>query len=80
MLSTASTIYVVLGGLGNINGTLISTVVLFLLPQLLRGLQDYRMLIYAVILILIMLITNNEAMKTRMGAFRRKKSKVKNPE
>ena len=72
--------YVVLGGLGNINGTLISTVVLFLLPQLLRGLQDYRMLIYAVILILIMLITNNEAMKTRMGAFRRKKSKVKNPE
>ena len=73
-------VYVVLGGLGNINGTLISTVVLFLLPQLLRGLQDYRMLIYAVILILIMLITNNEAMKTRMGAFRRKKSKVKNPE
>ena len=73
-------VYVVLGGLGNINGTLISTVVLFLLPQLLRGLQDYRMLIYAVILILIMLITNYEAMKTRMGAFRRKKSKVKNPE
>ena len=73
-------VYVVLGGLGNIYGTLISTVVLFLLPQLLRGLQDYRMLIYAVILILIMLITNNEAMKTRMGAFRRKKSKVKNPE
>ena len=49
---------------------------LFLLPQLLRGLQDYRMLIYAVILILIMLITNNEAMKTRMESFRRKKSKV----
>ena len=69
-------VYVVLGGLGNINGTLISTVVLFLLPQLLRGLQDYRMLIYAVILILIMLITNNEAMKTRMESFRRKKSKV----
>ena len=66
-------VYVVLGGLGNINGTLISTVVLFLLPQLLRGLQDYRMLIYAVILILIMLITNNEAMKTRMESFRRKK-------
>ncbi len=73
-------VYVVLGGLGNINGTLISTVVLFLLPQLLRGLQDYRMLIYAVILILIMLITNNEAMKTRLESFRRKKSEVKKPE
>lgn len=66
-------VYVVLGGLGNINGTLISTVVLFLLPQLLRGLQDYRMLIYAVILIVIMLVTNNEFLKTKAAAFRRKK-------
>ena len=66
-------VYVVLGGLGNINGTLISTVVLFLLPQLLRGLQDYRMLIYAVILIVIMLVTNNEFLRTKASAFRRKK-------
>ena len=47
---------------------------LFLLPQLLRGLQDFRMLIYAVILILIMLITNNEFLRNRMQAFRRKKA------
>ena len=67
-------VYVMLGGLGNINGTLISTVVLFLLPQLLRGLQDYRMLIYAVILILIMLVTNNEFLKTKASALRRKKA------
>ena len=53
-------VYVVLGGLGNITGTIISTIVLYLLPELLRGLADYRMLIYAVILILIMLITNNK--------------------
>ena len=67
-------VYVVLGGLGNINGTLIATVVLFLLPQLLRGLQDYRMLIYAVILILIMLVTNNEYLKTKFSVLRRKKA------
>ena len=67
-------VYVVLGGLGNINGTLIATVVLFLLPQLLRGLQDYRMLIYAVILIVIMLVTNNNVLKTKMGSLRRKKA------
>ena len=67
-------VYVVLGGLGNFNGTLISTVVLFLLPQLLRGLQDYRMLIYAVILILIMLISNNEKLRTRVAGMRRKKA------
>ena len=67
-------VYGVLGGLGNINGTLIATVVLFLLPQLLRGLQDYRMLIYAVILILIMLVTNNEYLKTKFSVLRRKKA------
>mgnify|MGYP002861119790 CR=1 FL=1 len=68
-------VYVVLGGLGNFNGTLISTVVLFLLPQLLRGLQDYRMLIYALILIAIMLITNNDFLKTKAASLRGKKEK-----
>ena len=64
----------VLGGLGNFNGTLIATVILFLLPQLLRGLQDYRMLIYAVVLILIMLITNNEFLRTKAASLRKKKA------
>ncbi len=58
-------VYVVLGGLGNMTGTIISTVVLILLPELLRSLQDYRMLIYAVVLILIMLVTNNEWLRTK---------------
>ena len=39
--------------------------VLILLPELLRSLQDYRMLIYAVVLILIMLVTNNEWLMTK---------------
>ena len=65
--------YVVLGGLGNMTGTIISTVVLILLPELLRSLQDYRMLIYAVVLIMIMLVTNNEWLKTKWkGLFARK--------
>ncbi len=59
-------VYVVLGGLGNMNGTIIATVILVLLPELLRSMQDYRMLIYAVVLIVIMLLTNNENMKTRI--------------
>lgn len=62
-------VYVVLGGLGNMTGTVISTVVLVLLPELLRALNDYRMLIYAVVLILIMLITNNEWMKGKWKQF-----------
>ncbi len=52
-------VYVVLGGLGNMLGTLISTTVLVMLPQLLRFLSDYRMLIYAILLIVIMILTNN---------------------
>ena len=48
-------VFVVLGGIGNIRGSVISAVVLTLLPELLRGFSDYRMLIYAVVLIVMML-------------------------
>jgi len=48
-------VFVVLGGIGNIRGSIISAVILTLLPELLRGLRDYRMLIYAVVLIAMML-------------------------
>ena len=63
-------VYVVLGGLGNMTGTMIATVVLVLLPELLRSMQDYRMLIYAILLIVIMLLTNNEALKVKLQQFR----------
>ncbi len=52
-------LYVVLGGLGNIWGSVIAAAVLYILPEALREFADYRMLIYAIILILVMLITNN---------------------
>ncbi|MDD2973250.1 MAG: branched-chain amino acid ABC transporter permease [Lachnospiraceae bacterium] len=48
-------VFVVLGGIGNIRGSIISAVILTLLPELLRGLNDYRMLIYAIVLIVMML-------------------------
>lgn len=48
-------VFVVLGGIGNIRGSVISAVLLTLLPELLRGLNNYRMLIYAIVLILMML-------------------------
>lgn len=48
-------VFVVLGGMGNIRGSIISAVVLTLLPELLRGLSDYRMLIYSVVLIVMMI-------------------------
>uniref|UniRef100_UPI0025E4E31C branched-chain amino acid ABC transporter permease n=1 Tax=uncultured Intestinimonas sp. TaxID=1689265 RepID=UPI0025E4E31C len=52
-------VYVVLGGLGNMWGSILATVVLYVLPEALREFSDYRMLVYAIVLILVMLITNN---------------------
>ena len=63
-------VYVVLGGIGNIRGSVISAVILVLLPELMRELNDYRMLIYSVVLIGIMLF--NWAPKAKL--FREKYS------
>ena len=57
-------VYVVLGGLGNIWGSIVATVVLYVLPEALRQLSDYRMLVYAIVLILVMLATNNPQVRT----------------
>ncbi|MCR4856112.1 MAG: branched-chain amino acid ABC transporter permease [Erysipelotrichaceae bacterium] len=56
-------VYVVFGGLGNINGTIVATTVLYILPEMLRSLQDYRMLIYAVVLIVVMQLTNSSKLR-----------------
>ena len=56
-------VFVVLGGLGNMWGSIIAATVLTILPQVLRAVDDYRMLIYAIILILVMLLTNNAMLK-----------------
>ena len=57
-------VYVVLGGLGNIWGSIVATVVLYVLPEALRQFSDYRMLVYAIVLILVMLATNNPQVRT----------------
>ena len=56
-------VMVVLGGMGSILGSVISAVILTLLPELLRFMQDYRMLIYAVVLIIIMILNSSESFK-----------------
>ena len=51
-------VYVVLGGIGSIRGSVIATVILYLPPEMLRGLSNYRMLMYAIVLILAMLFNS----------------------
>ena len=58
-------VFVVLGGLGNIWGSIIAAALLTVLPELLRAVNDYRMLIYAILLI-VMMIFNNSGIKTRL--------------
>lgn len=57
-------VFVVLGGIGNLRGSIIAAALLTVLPELLREFQDYRMLVYAIVLIMVMLITNNEKAMT----------------
>ena len=52
-------VFVVLGGIGNIPGSIVSATALTILPEKLRFLQNYRMLAYAILLILVMLLSNN---------------------
>lgn len=58
-------VFVVLGGLGNIWGSIIAAALLTVLPELLRSMNDYRMLIYAVLLI-VMMIFNNSGLKKNL--------------
>ena len=56
-------VFVVLGGIGNIRGSVIAAALLTILPEMLRAFSDYRMLVYAIVLILVMLVTNNPTMR-----------------
>lgn len=63
-------VFVVLGGIGSIRGSVIAAVVLTLIPELLRDtIGEYRMLFYAIILIAMMLITSNSTLKGRISAY-----------
>lgn len=58
-------VFVVLGGLGNMRGSIIAATVLYILPETwLRQFSDYRMLLYAVVLIVTMLVTNTSKVRS----------------
>ena len=77
-------IMVVLGGMGSITGSIVAAIVLTLLPELLRGFSEYRMLIYSVILFCVMLVKpsgllgQHELSLTKiLNKFRGKKAETK---
>lgn len=58
-------VIVVLGGLGSFTGSAIGAIVLTILPEMLRGFNDYRMFIYAVMLILMMMFRPSGLLGTK---------------
>ena len=81
-MSITILVFVVLGGIGSIRGSMISAVILTMLPEMLRSLDEYRMLIYAVVLIAAMILTwSPKAIELReryspMKLLRRKEKEV----
>ena len=67
-------VFVVLGGMGNILGSVVSATVLYVLPEAMRELEDYRMLLYAVVLIIVMLFTWSPKVKDKMAVLTAKVS------
>jgi len=72
---------VVFGGLGSMSGCLIGTTILTLVTELFRPISQYRMLIYGLVLVIIMVVrpegimgTNELTFSYIKGLFHRKKS------
>lgn len=61
-------VMVVFGGMGSMVGSVVSATVLTALPELLREFSDYRMLVYSILLILIMIFGNSP----KLEPFKRK--------
>ena len=47
---------VILGGMGNTVGVILAAILLTLLPEFLRPIAEFRMVIYSALLILLMLV------------------------
>ena len=62
-------VFVVLGSIGNIWGGMIAAALLTVLPEALRQFADYRMLTYAIVLIVVMICTYNPTIKARVTNF-----------
>ena len=62
---------VVLGGMGSISGSLLAAIVLTLLPEVLRPVKDYRMVLYSLMLIVLMITRPQGLLGARELSWRR---------
>ncbi|WP_295338995.1 branched-chain amino acid ABC transporter permease [Subdoligranulum variabile] len=72
-------VFVVLGGIGNLRGSVIAAAILTVLPEMLRSMNDYRMLIYAIVLIVVMIFNQSPqmvALRNKLTARFRKENRT----
>ncbi|MCH5287752.1 MAG: branched-chain amino acid ABC transporter permease [Christensenellaceae bacterium] len=69
-------VFVVLGGIGSIRGSVIAATLLTILPEVLRGFGDYRMLVYAIVLIVVMITTNSPLLLSLLNRVRPQKAGI----
>jgi branched-chain amino acid transport system permease protein len=62
---------VVLGGMGSLSGSVLAAIILTLLPEVLRPVKDYRMVIYSLMLIVLMITRPQGLFGDRELDFRR---------
>lgn len=62
---------VVLGGMGSVSGAVLAAIVLTLLPEVLRPVKEYRMVLYALMLIVLMIVRPQGLFGSREISFAR---------
>ena len=62
---------VVLGGMGSISGSMLAAIILTMLPEVLRPVKDYRMVIYSLMLIILMIARPQGLLGNRELSLRR---------
>ncbi len=60
---------VLLGGMGSPWGTVVAATLLILLPEKLQAIQEYRFLLYAIVVILILLFKPQEILPRGLRAY-----------
>lgn len=71
---------VILGGMGSTIGVVIAAIILTILPELLRDIQEYRMIIYALLLIIMMLVRPQGLFGVRISKKKKKSFRQNIPE
>lgn len=76
--STELTIIVIFGGLGSISGSIVGTILLTFLPEILRSFSQWRLVIYGLAVIIIMITRPKGLMGGKEFSIKIKKEEVSN--